>query len=260
MGPLSPSTETAMKRAAFTLLALVLVPAALMTFVLSSDRGQAAAGHFWMKLRGSYTVQERLDMYASAVQSRLKPHFDKANLAYPPKQLAFLAFKDTAVLHVYAREDAHAAWRLVHTYPILGLSGTLGPKLRQGDLQVPEGIYRVDFLNANSRFHLSIRLNYPNAFDRAMGLADGRSNLGSDIMIHGTDASIGCLAMGNEAAEDLFILAALAGKENVEIIVAPTDLRRGAPQNRDAELPWLPELYAHIKAALNRFPVHTKSG
>jgi murein L,D-transpeptidase YafK len=134
------------------------------------------------------------------------------------------------------------------------MSGGPGPKLRPGDRQVPEGVYRAEFLNANSRYHLSIRLDFPNAFDRARATADGRTQLGSDIMIHGTSASIGCLAMGNPAAEDLFVLAALAGKRNLEIVIAPTDFRRQPIRIPDKAPTWLPLLYNQIEQELERFP------
>ncbi|HET9864834.1 MAG TPA: hypothetical protein VFP37_15430, partial [Steroidobacteraceae bacterium] len=109
-------------------------------------------------------------------------------------------------------------------------------------------------LNANSRFHLSIRLNFPNSFDLARAHEDGRTQIGSDIMIHGTSASIGCLAMGNEAAEDLFVLAALAGKEHVEIVIAPTDFRSSAIQVPNGVPGWLSILYGQIKTELEKFP------
>ena len=58
---------------------------------------------------------------------------------------------------------------MICVYPVLGASGVLGPKLKEGDRQVPEGVYRVPELNPNSDFHLSLRLDYPNEFDRAQG-------------------------------------------------------------------------------------------
>jgi murein L,D-transpeptidase YafK len=155
---------------------------------------------------------------------------------------------------VYASSERHDAWTPVLAYPIKGMSGRLGPKLREGDLQVPEGIYYVEFLNANSRFHLSIRLNYPNRYDRAQAAIDGRTRLGSDIMIHGMASSIGCLAMGNEAAEDLFVLAALVGRENIVIVVSPTDFRRGEPAQTIDGPTWLPNLYERLRAELRRYP------
>ena len=242
------------RRLAIPAVALVILLLVLSTAVLRTEKGYAAVRLAWGKLRGGYTVEERIAMHASAVETRMKAKFEAAEVHFPPAELAYVAFKDTANLQVYARSNPIDRFRLVHTYPVLGMSGGLGPKLRRGDRQVPEGIYRAEFLNANSRFHLSIRLNYPNEFDRDQAKSEGRSDLGSDIMIHGTSASVGCLAMGNEAAEDLFILAALTGKENVEIVVAPTDFRRVPVRRPDGSPAWLSVLYSQIKAALSRFP------
>ncbi len=242
------------RRIALIIFVLALFLAVALVVLLRTEQGYAAASYAWLKVRGGYTVDERVRMHASSVEARLRSKFEAAGVPYPPAQLAYIAFKDTAQMEVYARTHASAKWRRVHTYPILGMSGDIGPKLRQGDMQVPEGIYRADFLNANSRFHLSIRLNYPNEFDRAQAQAEGRAELGSDIMIHGTSASIGCLAMGNQAAEDLFILAALSGREQVEIVVSPTDFRRHPVRTPDGAPAWLPVLYGNIKAALSRFP------
>jgi hypothetical protein len=106
-------------------------------------------------------------------------------------------------------EDTAA--RLVHRYPVLAASGALGPKLRQGDLQVPEGVYRVLWLNPNSSYHLSMKLDYPNAFDREHARRDRRTDLGGDIFVHGRAVSIGCVALGDPAIEELFVLAADTG-------------------------------------------------
>lgn len=157
-------------------------------------------------------------------------------------------------LEVYAKGGSAPEWRKILTYPILRASGKPGPKLREGDLQVPDGIYKVEFLNANSKFHLSLRLNYPNEFDLKHAKAEGRTQPGTDIMIHGSAVSIGCLAMGDEAAEDLFILAALTGRANVEIVIAPYDFRV-KPISVPAGSPaWLRGLYQDIRVALRKYP------
>src|SRR5512138_207310 len=121
------------------------------------------------KARGGYTVAERLEQFGSLVERRLRPSFEAAGAAYPPEELALLAFKDSRMLEVYAQVNGR--WRFVKSYRVLAASGQPGPKLREGDHQVPEGVYRVESLNPNSRFHLSVRLNYPNEFDRRMGQA-----------------------------------------------------------------------------------------
>ncbi len=221
---------------------------------LGTEQGAAALGYVWTKLRGGYSVAERLEMHGEDVHSRLAPRFANVGLPYPPKRLALLAFKDARRLEVYARETAADPWKKVTDYPILGMSGRQGPKLREGDLQVPEGMYRAEFLNANSMFHLSIRLNYPNDYDRARAASDGRSRLGSDIMIHGSTSSIGCLAMGNEAAEDLFVLAAIAGRQNVDVVIAPTDFRASPAPPMVESPPWIGDLYGKISVALRDYP------
>ena len=144
----------------------------------------------------------------------------------------------------------------LRSYPVLGASGELGPKLREGDRQIPEGIYAIESLNPNSRFHLSLRVGYPNAFDRATGRLDARAQLGGDIMIHGSNVSIGCLAIGDEAAEDLFVLAADTGLKKLTIILTPVDFRRGKTLPKETQLPaWAPELYAQIQTNLAAVPL-----
>jgi murein L,D-transpeptidase YafK len=142
---------------------------------------------------------------------------------------------------------------LIRTYPILAASGRLGPKLKEGDRQVPEGLYRIESLNPNSMFHLSLRLNYPNEFDRKQARLENRTNLGGDIMIHGSNASIGCLAMGDEAAEDLFILAAETGIDKVTVVLSPVDFRKKVFPKVTYPLPeWTGILYEQIKQELSK--------
>ena len=66
---------------------------------------------------------------------------------------------------------------LIESYPFTGFSGTIGPKLKNGDKQIPEGIYSVEYLNPNSKFYLSIKINYPNDFDREKASLDGRVDM-----------------------------------------------------------------------------------
>ena len=201
------------------------------------------------------SMTDRLEQYGPAARARLLPFFDAAKIAYPPARVVLVGLKQEKLLEVYAA-GTNQSPVFIHTYPILAASGTPGPKLVEGDKQVPEGIYPVDFLNPNSKFHLALRLGYPNEFDRAQAAKEGRDNLGGDIMIHGGEASVGCLAMGDEAAEDLFVLVADAGVANVKVILSPFDFRRtGAPAPALKGLPdWTPELYQTIRSNLNELP------
>ena len=199
------------------------------------------------------TVEDRVAEFGDVVRARLAPRFEAAGVSYPPRQLTFVGIKDERRLEVYAA-GPDGAIRYICSYPVLGASGVLGPKLREGDRQVPEGIYRVPELNPNSDFHLSIRLNYPNEFDHAKAAGESRTSLGGDIMIHGDSRSRGCLAMGDPAAEDLFVLAALTGIENITVILTPVDFRIGRLPELPSSAPrWTPELYERIKRELTRY-------
>jgi len=203
--------------------------------------------------QGPFKVADRLAQFGDRAKARLAPHFMAADVPFPPEAVTLLAFKDARRAELYARGGGKP-WTFVRAYPLLAASGGLGPKLRQGDEQVPEGIYRVTFLNPNSRFHVSLRLDYPNDFDLRMARADRRVGLGGDIMIHGKDRSSGCLAMGDAAAEELFTLAALVTPSQVKVIISPTDFRTSAFGMTPASgATWVPDLYRAIEAELAQY-------
>ena len=197
------------------------------------------------------TVESVVAALGPAVRLRLAAFMRDAGLDYPPHQLALLAFKRERRLEIWGRDAG--PWARIDMLPILAASGLPGPKLQQGDRQVPEGIYRVMALNPNSRFHLSIMLDYPNAYDVAVADAEGRTDLGGEIFIHGSAVSIGCLAMGDRAIENLFVLVADVGIENVEVIVAPRDPRGGIALQPVTGLPFTDDLYRQIETALLEF-------
>jgi hypothetical protein len=203
----------------------------------------------YARMRTKRTVGEVVAELGPAAEARSRPAFERAGVPYPPRDIALIAFKTEKRLELWA--PAETGWKQVLSWPVLGASGSVGPKLREGDRQVPEGSYRIASLNPNSRFHLSLELDYPNRLDRARALAEGREP-GREIFVHGSDRSVGCLAIGDEAIEELFTLAARIGPEHVEVLIAPND------PGPDGELlsppdppPWLPELHASIRARLD---------
>lgn len=112
------------------------------------------------------------------------------------------AFKEEAVLEVFVKHRKSGRFVLFRSYPIARQSGELGPKLREGDGQVPEGFYAAgrSAMKPDSTYHLAMNIGYPNAFDQAM------KRTGSFIMIHGNQVSIGCLAMTDEKIEEIYSL------------------------------------------------------
>lgn len=195
-----------------------------------------------------YSVAQRLYQFQPAFEARLRPALLRAGITNLPASVALVFLKDKKRLELFA--DRAGAMVFVKSYDVTAASGTSGPKLKEGDSQVPEGIYAVESLNPNSRFHLSLRLNYPNEFDRARGLEDGRTSLGGDIMIHGNRVSIGCIAIGDDAIEELFVLAALTDVSKWKVISSPVDFREGLKPDIGPRPNWLPALYEKISVEL----------
>lgn len=206
-------------------------------------------------MKERYSVEERIDQYGEEVRQRIIPSFQAASIQYPPISLTMVGFKHERRLVLYAR-DASGAMKEIRSYPITAASGRTGPKLREGDYQVPEGFYRIESLNPNSAFHLSLRVNYPNSDDKERARGDGRGELGGDIMIHGGAASVGCIAVGDRAAEELFVLAYDVGLANIELIIVPMDLReRQMAREQLHDLPeWVPSLYDSLAKRLWDLP------
>jgi len=198
---------------------------------------------------GQRTVEDVLQDFGPYAIDQLKPYFARAGVTFPPRELTLVALKAEKKLELWASGDGE--YRLIRDYDILAASGTAGPKLRQGDRQVPEGVYRIVGLNPNSNFHLSMKLNYPNSFDLFHAAQEGRDDPGSDIFIHGKDQSIGCLAMGDAAIDELFVLVARVGVDNVKVVIAPHDPRAYPLDPSAGEFPiWTDELYAMIASEI----------
>lgn len=205
------------------------------------------------KIQGKSTVSDRVAQYGNQAKSRWRPYFAKAGVPYPPTQLLLVGLKSEKQLQVYAASNGQSP-HFIRSLPVLAASGKMGPKLREGDLQVPEGFYRIESLNPNSAFHLALRISYPNGQDRAQANSEKRTNLGGDIMIHGSNASVGCLAMGDEAAEDLFVLAAQTGIENITVLLCPLDFRTSQVPANSERPEWIKSRYSQLRVALKKLP------
>jgi murein L,D-transpeptidase YafK len=111
-------------------------------------------------------------------------------------------FKEDAELEVW-KQDASGRYALLKTYPICRWSGELGPKVKEGDRQAPEGFYTITpaQMNPNSAYYLSFNMGYPNAYDKAWG------RTGSQLMVHGDCSSRGCYAMTDDQIGEIYALA-----------------------------------------------------
>src|SRR6185437_1511137 len=111
-------------------------------------------------------------------------------------------FKEEAELEVWKKNRA-GEYALLKTYPICRWSGELGPKIKEGDRQAPEGFYTITpgQMNPRSNYYLAFNTGYPNAFDRAW------NRTGSELMVHGDCSSRGCYAMTDEQIQEIYALA-----------------------------------------------------
>ncbi|MBQ3098800.1 MAG: hypothetical protein IJC66_11670 [Kiritimatiellae bacterium] len=167
-------------------------------------------------------------------------------------KLRILVFKNERIVELES-----PGWKEPRKYPMTGFSGRLGPKLKEGDCQIPEGVYGIEYLNPNSLFHLSLKVSYPNADDKARAKADGRTDLGGDIMIHGGSATVGCIPVGDDAVEEIFYIASAVGIKNISVVIAPYDMRNGRkPELERSPLKWYPGLCREIETALGKSDVN----
>jgi murein L,D-transpeptidase YafK len=201
-------------------------------------------------------LEEILDHLSIRVERRVKVRFEHAGVEYPPQRIQLIALKQSRRLELWAYQ--YDEWRFIHDYAIFAASGDVGPKLREGDKQVPEGFYRITDLNPNSHFHLSMKLNYPNGFDWFNATRESRGAPGSNIFIHGSAWSAGCLAIGNRYIEELFSLVAKVGLDKSAVLIAPYDFRQKEMLVTDTGPVWLEDLYAYLKLRLAQFPLAEK--
>ncbi|MEN8203953.1 MAG: L,D-transpeptidase family protein [Bacteroidota bacterium] len=166
------------------------------------------------------------------------------------------AFKYEEELELWAKNKSEDSFRLLKTFKICRTSGTLGPKRKEGDLQIPEGFYHIDAFNPASSFYLSLRINYPNKSDRILG---NKQKLGGDIYIHGDCVSIGCVPITDEQIKALYIFCVEAkdnGQAKIPVTVYPARLSDKTFETLKAK--YLAEsdkvnLWADLKLAYDKF-------
>lgn len=189
-------------------------------------------------ISASIAAQDRAAQARSNTRSQLAELCKGKGIAYPPKRLFFRGLKQEKQLEIWASNGPTTKLIKLKTYSVLAASGDLGPKRKEGDSQVPEGVYHIDRFNPKSSFHLSLGLNYPNKSDRILG---DPVRPGFDIFIHGNCVSIGCLAMGDEAIEEIYTLARSC-KAKIPVLLLPS-----------AKVPTSTALWRQLKAINDRF-------
>ena len=189
--------------------------------------------------------------HAQHIMAYVTPTLERALLARGLRYGApiFLRiFKASRELEVWVQ--GRARFQLFRTYTICAVSGDLGPKQQEGDLQGPEGFYLVtpERMNPESHYHLSFDLGYPNAYDQAYG------RTGTALMVHGNCISAGCYAMTDADVEEIYTLADAAlrqGQPAFAVHVFPFRMsQKNLRRFRRAE--WLP-FWLNLKEGYDLF-------
>jgi murein L,D-transpeptidase YafK len=157
-------------------------------------------------------------------------------------------FKAESELEVWMRKSER--FELLAIYDICNWSGSLGPKISEGDKQSPEGFYSVGAaqLHKKGRWPRSLDIGFPNTFDRT------QERTGSYILVHGGCTTTGCYAMTNALMEEIYALSEAAlqgGQERIPVHVFPF---RMTSQNlkANAERPWH-DFWSSLKTGYDYF-------
>lgn len=143
-------------------------------------------------------VQEAVEKYNTSLQTS----FFKSGLNYPGKSIYIRTFKLEQIVEVWVRD--HDTFVLLKTYPFTAASGFPGPKKIEADGQIPEGFYHITNFNPESKFHLSLKINYPNLADNNRTKTE--ISPGSDIYFHGGHKTLGCIPIGDDNIAELYCL------------------------------------------------------
>ena len=158
-------------------------------------------------------------------EDTLQRQFAAKKLSWPLKYMYIRSFKYNSELQVWVRNSLSDSFRLFKSYKVCALAGTMGPKRMEGDYQVPEGFYYINEFNANSMYHLSLGLNYPNPADK---LLSDSIRPGGEIYIHGSCVTVGCIPVTDPQIEELYVLSSYAranGQDFIPVHIFPAKYR-----------------------------------
>lgn len=176
-----------------------VIQIALLIFLIKNLPAQVKKASFKSTQLKYNRVREAYESKWKGLQTELK------SVGINPENfdIYLRAFKEEQELQVWMKNKEDAKYQLVKTYTICANSGSLGPKRKEGDGQVPEGFYEIDVFNPKSDYYLSLHINYPNASDLIL---KEDATAGGAIMIHGGCVTIGCIPITDHYIKELYIL------------------------------------------------------
>ncbi len=176
-----------------------------------------AQSSFKAKQLTSPRVKIAYEEKEKGIKAQLKSKgFSEANW-----KMMIRVFKKEAQMEVFISKNTSESFSKVFEFAICSSSGTLGPKRKEGDGQVPEGFYHINCFNPFSNYYLSLGINYPNASDKVLS---DKGKPGGSIFIHGNCVTIGCMPITDEFIKELYVLCVEAtanGQEQIPVYIFP---------------------------------------
>jgi murein L,D-transpeptidase YafK len=220
--------------------------------------GSAAAQDFLTQQKKYARVRETI----AEKEEMIKNHLQQHELNVRSLRILMVAYKSEKKLELYARAKDKTVYKKIADYHICRTSGKLGPKRRQGDNQIPEGLYRIDRFNPTSNFYLSLGINYPNLSDRRKSQA---GNLGGDIFIHGDCVTIGCLPVTDDKIKEIYLYSVYArnsGQTDISVYIFPFQMTDATFENyrkRYSENQELIGFWENLKKGYDKFMKEQKT-
>lgn len=164
--------------------------------------------------------------------------FDEKNLILG-SPVYIRIFKNEQILELWVRSADRKTYKLFKSYSVCNSSGVLGPKLKEGDHQAPEGFYTVteEWMHPNSQYYLAFNLGYPNEYDKA------HARTGSALMVHGGCKSTGCFSMRNRIMGEIYLIMEKHFEANGPGVPVPVHIFpfRMTKENMDKGMQYYPQ-------------------
>lgn len=192
----------------------------LLIYFIVLTMGVTAQSGFLEEQKRYSRVRNALEQKQQHIDAQLRAN----GLHKDSLHLLLIAYKAEKRIDIYAKKREDVCYSKIGSYPVCRSSGSLGPKRKQGDKQVPEGFYHIDRYNPASNYHLSLGINYPNDADKKKSAAP---NPGGDIFIHGSCVTIGCLPVTDDKIQEIYLYAVYArnnGQTKIPVYIFPFEM------------------------------------
>lgn len=161
-------------------------------------------------------------------------------------------FKEEKTVELWLKAKNADKYIYYISYPICRSSGILGPKRTEGDLQVPEGFYKVNFFNAYSDYYLAMQVDYPNQSDKILG----HKPFGGEIMIHGNCVTIGCIPITDDKIKELYLICLYSKGAGHDVVIHSFPFKLDAKKLEEAKKQYdkpLTNFWSNLATAYNYF-------